>query len=461
MRAAVVASGRLVTITADLRNLARHITPAQSLLVGFTFITLAGTILLALPVASAGGFPTPFIDALFTSTSAVTTTGLIVVDTGSHYSLFGQIVVLALFQIGGLGYMTFVAMLVFLAGSRPSLAAGMTVEESIAGAHLGELKDFVKSVILFTAAFEVLGAVILSLYWASAFPAAQAVYLGLFHAVSAFCTAGFGLFSDSFMSYRDSLVINLTIAGVTIAGGIGFFVLRDLWTYLGKIFHRIRPRPLSTHTRLTLVVSAVLMIVGSALVFVAEPRPAPAGQRALDATFQALSASTTTGFNSVDIGRMSPTSLFGLIVLMFIGASPGGTGGGIKTTTLGVVLMSVVALWRGHEDADVFGRRLPLDTVYRALAIGLVATVLVTMDTLVLTATEQAPFLSILFEVVSAFGTVGLSMGLTPDLSIVGKLMISLTMLLGRLGPLAVGFALVARPKRAIFRCAQGRVFVG
>lgn len=439
-------------------------TPAQSLLAGFVLLTLAGSWLLTLPISSARDVRQPFVDSFFTATSAITTTGLVVVDTGSYYSLFGQLVILALFQIGGLGYMAFIVFLASLLGSRVSLRAGLTIEESLAGIRYGELKDFVKAVFLFTFALEGIGAVGLGLYWMRDLPAPRAFYQGLFHSVSAFCTAGFSLFADSFVSYRDSITVNILIACVTIAGGIGFFVLRDLLQYGSHAITDRRPRRLSVHTRLTLLVSIVLMLAGSVIVFVSERHTAPGlsvKQRALAASFQALSASTTTGFNSVDIARMTESSLFALIILMFVGAGPGGTGGGIKTTTLGVVLAAAIALLKGRQDVVAFRRRLPQDTVYRALTIGMVGTIWIVATALLLTATEGVPFLKILFEVVSALGTVGLSMGITANLTAFGKVVIAITMLAGRLGPLAVGFALVGRPRRVPFRWLEEKVFVG
>ncbi|HEV8353843.1 MAG TPA: potassium transporter TrkG [bacterium] len=438
-------------------------TPAQSLLLGFTVLTLFGAYLLTLRIASAEGVRQPFVDAVFTATSAVTTTGLIVVDTGSYYSTFGQWVILALFQIGGLGYMAFVAGIAFVVGSRVSPGAGLTIEESLAGARYGELKGFLKTVFLFTLLFEGIGTIGLSLVYARDFPVTKALALGFFHAVSAFCTAGFSLFADSFVRYRDSLTANIVVAIVTVAGGIGFFVLRDLLQFSYQALAGVRHPRLSVHTRLTLLVSGVLLLGGTVLVLIAE-RHLPGvtwSQRILTASFQAFSASTTTGFNSVDIGAMTATSLFAIVVLMFVGTGPGGTGGGIKTTTLGVVLAAALALLKGGQDPIAFKRRLPQDTVYRALAIGMVATAWITVVTLIMTSTEHADFLKILFEVVSALGTVGLSMGITPELSTTGKILLSLTMLAGRLGLLAVGFALVGRPRPVYFRYLEERVYIG
>ncbi len=442
----------------------RRVSPAQSLLLGFTALIVVGVSLLRLPIASRGGTVQPFVDALFTATSAVTTTGLVVVDTAGYYSLFGQVVILLLFQVGGLGYMAFIAFVALLMGRSLSLQAGLTLQESLAGVTASELREFVKSVFAYTLFFEGLGAVMLGAFWARDRPLEQALYLGLFHSVSAFCTAGFALFPDSFIANRDDVLVNLTIAVVSCGGAVGFFVLRDLTRYLPLLFTGRRPRRLTLHTKLALAAWIPLVVVGSAIFLVSEPGSLMGrafGERLAAASFQALSAGTTTGFNSVEIGKMTATSLFWLVIVMFVGSAPGGTGGGIKTTTLGTVVAAVVALLRGAQDTVVFGRRLPEDTVRRALTIGLLATVITASATLVLTATEQQPLLSILFEVVSALGTVGLSAGITPGLSTLGKLVLSITMLMGRLGPLAIGFALLGRPKAVPFRYAEERVFLG
>jgi trk system potassium uptake protein TrkH len=437
------------------------LTPAQSLAVGFAAITLIGAALLTTPLAAEGGKAVPFIDALFTASSAITTTGLVTVDTGGAYSTFGEVVVLLMFQLGGLGYMLFIAYFAHLLGTRLSLRTGLLVGETMAGATLGTLREFARSVLAFTVAFEVLGAIAYTAVFMDRFPFARAAYLGTFHSVSAFSTAGFGLFADSFMGYRHALAVHVITLLVTFAGGIGFFVLGDAYGFtMRKVRRQGRPR-LTTHTKLALAVSALLMAGGALIVLLIEPHTASVGRRVLDATFQAFSASTTTGFNTIDIGKMAPASLFTLILLMFIGTGPGGTGGGIKVTTFGVVVAAVAALLRGEQDAVVFKRRLGLDTVTRALALGMLGTVIVVAATMVLTVTERAPFLSLLFETTSAFGTVGLSAGITSSLTPVGKVLISVIMLVGRLGPLAVGFALVGKPRRQRFRYVEGEVFVG
>lgn len=445
-------------------RLRRKLTPSRSLLLGFSSLIVGGTVLLHLPVASRGQVAQPWVDALFTATSAVTTTGLAVVDTGSFYSLFGQLVVLALLQIGGLGYMAFIAFAALMIGRKLSVRTGHTLQESIAGLQPGEFTDFVRSIFLLTFLCEAAAALVLGLYWTPQFGASRAFYLGVFHAVSAFCTAGFSLFSDSFMAYRDVPLVNVTIAAVTIPAALGFLVLRDLQRYLVALARGVWPRRLSLHTKLTLTVSTALLVFGMGGILVGEAH-AYSGlslwQKSAAVSFQALSAATTTGFNSVDVGAMTGTSLFAIVILMFVGASPGGTAGGIKTTTLGTIFCTVTALLRGNEDAVAFGRRIPEDTVHRALTIGLLAAVVVTVDTLVLSATEKGSFLEVLFEVVSALGTVGLSAGITTSLSTPGKLILSATMLIGRLGPLAIGFALLARPSAPRIRYAEERIFIG
>jgi trk system potassium uptake protein TrkH len=442
------------------RFISLELAPAQSLAFGFALITLLGAVLLATPLA-AQDTRVPFIDALFTACSAITTTGLITVNTGGAYSTFGEVIILLMFQVGGLGYMLFIAYFAHLLGTRLSLRTGLLVGETLAGSRLGTLKEFARSVLIFTAAFEVLGAAVYAGVFAERFPLPRAMYLGVFHAVSAFSTAGFSLFADSFVVYRFMPVIHLVTLLVTFAGGIGFFVLGDLYGFAMRTAKREgRPR-LTVHTKLALFVSILLIVAGSLVLLAVEPHNGPLSTRVMDATYQAISASTTTGFNTMDIGKMAPASLFAIILLMFIGTGSGGTGGGIKVTTFGVVVASVLALLRGEKDTVIFRRRMPLDTVYRALSLGMLATVVVVVVTTVLTVTEHAPFLAILFETTSALGTVGLSAGITSSLSPIGKVLISVTMLIGRLGPLVVGFAIVGKPRRPRFRYVEGEVFVG
>ncbi len=446
-------------------RLDRHLlSPSQSLATGFAVITIVGALLLQLPVASTAGERQRFADAFFTASSAVTTTGLGVVDTGTYYSLFGQLVIFALFQLGGLGYMVFIALVAFVAGQRLSVRVGITLQESIAGLERSQQREFVRCVFVYTIVCEALGALLLTLHWLPQYSVPRALYYGVFHSVSAFCTAGFALFSTSFISDRDNVLVNVTIGAVTLAGAVGFFVLRDLVTYVRMAANQQYPRRLSLHTRIVLASSLGLALAGTVFIVLLEP-PELAGaawpQRVASASFQALSASTTTGFNSVDVGAMRATSLLALIILMFIGASPGGTGGGIKTTTFAAIVLDAVAVLRGGEDAVAWRRRLSQQTVRRAVVITSLALLLVALDLLVLTVTERASFLQLLFEVTSAFATVGLSTGITGSLTVVGKWVIAITMLVGRVGPLAIGFALLSRPQHARVRYADDQLFIG
>jgi len=446
-----------------LRTLARRLTPAQSLVLGFGIITLAGAVLLALPASSATGSGTSLVDALFTSASAVSTTGLVVVDTGSHFSSLGQAIVLLLIQVGGLGYMVFFAALAYVAGHRVSLSTRMRLADSLVGARPNELRRFTAAVVLFTIGFELLGTVALAAVWWSELPPLRAAYLGLFHSISAFCTAGFGLFADSFTSWRDDPLVNSTVAVVTFAGGIGFFVLREVTGRLAARFRGRRPPPMSMHTRLALGFSAALMAGGAAALWAVDPLLRGLSPRSgfYAATFQAFSAATTTGFNTVDIAALSPAGQLVLVVLMFVGASPGGTGGGVKTTVLALLLVAASASIRGREEMLVRGQRIPLHVIVRGLAVAMLGASVVVLGTMMLCLTEQGSFLPLLFEATSAFGTVGLSTGVTPHLSILGRLIISGVMFVGRVGPLAVGFALLGRQNPHPVRHPVGRLWVG
>lgn len=446
-----------------LQKFFRFFTPIRLLVIGYIFTTLILASLLTLPIASSKGVSQPFIDALFVATSGISTTGLTVVDVGSFYSLFGQIVLLIDFQIGGIGYMTFYVFLVYILNVKLPLKMGLVGRESLLGASLsGEVAKFFTLVVIFTFSFEFIGAAVLSSYWVHEFSLPHAIYLGIFHSVSAFCTAGFSLFPD-LVPYQGSVVVNLVIDLLSILGGIGFYVLYDIYALSKKTIKRERPRQLSAHSKLAMLVTIIVLFIGAGVILISEKWPPSTilGHRLLASSFQAISASTTDGFNTIDIGTLGYTSLFILIVLMFIGSSPGGTGGGIKTTTLGIMLLSIWSLYRGKSDVNIFKRRIPDETIHRSFAIFLSFVLMLTIDMFVLTTTENASFLQILFETTSALGNTGLSMGITPDLGIVGKIFLIITMFIGRIGPLAIGFSLFGAPKTEPFKYTEGEVLVG
>lgn len=359
--------------------------------------------------------------------------------------------------------MVLIAFAAYAIGKRLSPPGVKVLRESISGISFETAKRFAQLTVVFTFLFEFAGALILCLYWMRQFPVGRSIYLGIFYSISGFCTAGFGLLSDNLCSCKRSLVVNSTVSLICIAGGIGFFVLIETYDFLGKVARHRHPRRLSMHTRLAVITSMILMVGGAGAIFFAERGPARGafGDRLLASVFQSVSASTTTGYNTVDIGAMSSTSLFVMILLMFVGASPGGTGGGIKTTTFAVMLLSLLAQWRGQKEVVTSWRRISDDALRKASAVALSAVLLVVSVTLVLTVSEKASFLQVLFEVVSGFGNVGLSTGITPSLTSVGKVMITLIMLAGRVGPLAIGFALVGRPDSSRVSYPRGEVYVG
>lgn len=447
-----------------LRNGFNLITPYQVLVLGYAIVTLIGAILLCLPIASAQGRHQPFVDSLFVATSGISTTGLTPVDIGSYYNRFGQVVLLCIFQIGGVGYMTFVVFLTYFLGVRLPLTTRLLARESLPGPNLRILEKFFLVVVAFTLIFEAGGAAILTRFWSKEFPIGRALYLGIFHSVSAFCTAGFGLLPNGLAGYRDSAVVNLTIIIVSIAGGIGFFVLYDLCSFLIKVIKRQRPRRLSVHSKLAVIITAAVMLTGTFIVLAAEKWPdnLRLPGKLMISAFQAVSASTTDGFNTIDIGAMTPMALTFLMLLIFVGASPGGTGGGIKTTTLGVIICFLWSQLKGRDShVNIFEREVPAGTVHKAFAILSWFGIIVLVDMIILSATEKASYLQILFEAVSALGNTGLSTGITAGLTTAGKIVLIITMFIGRIGPLTAGYFLVGRQKPLLYEYATEDVFVG
>jgi trk system potassium uptake protein len=424
-------------------------------------------VLLELPWASATGTRLPLVDAMFTATSAVCVTGLIVLDTPHAFSPFGHAVILGLIQAGGLGYMTLSTLLASALGRRVTLQERMALKEGLNAYAPGEVLRFARGVLLLTLVFEAVGAVVLTLRWWPEHGFWQGAWLGTFHAVSAFNNAGFSLFSDSLMGYASDATVLLTVSGLVIAGGLGFFTLTELAGY------RRGTVPLSTHTRLVLSATAVLLVGATLAIFLLEHRnPAtlgsmPAGGAWLAAWFHAVMP-RTAGFNAIAVGACAAPTLFVMMILMFIGAAPGGTAGGVKISTFAVTVAALWATVRGELDVVIFRRRIPPETVARAFFICLIAFLAMNVVAGVLLVTERRDLLRTLFESVSAFATVGLSMGegesplsLAGHFSRSGQLVLAAMMFAGRIGPLTVAFALAHRLRHSHVRYPEGKVLIG
>lgn len=444
----------------------RHwrLTPYQILSLGFACLILGGAFLLTFPLATNSGKGTPFIDALFTATSAVCVTGLVTVDTGTHYSVFGQTVIILLIQAGGLGLMTMSTLFALLVGKRIQLRERLLMKESLNQLTMAGVVRLTRYIIISTLLIEFIGGTILAVRWFGDF-GWQGVYFGYWHAVSSYCNAGFDLFGpvlgqfNSLTSYVDDVTVNLTVSTLILFGGIGFGVLYDVWAT--RCFSR-----LALHSKIVLVTSAILIMVGMGLILAFEwsnPEtlaPLTLKGKLLAGYFQSVTP-RTAGFNTIDIGKMQNETLFLIVIMMFIGASPASTGGGIKTSTFAVLLLAIWAMIRGRSDAECFERRISKEFVYKAFSVMFLAFLLVTVVTMALAITEKAPFLNILFEATSAFGTVGLTTGITPGLSTAGKLWLILTMFAGRLGPVTVALALAMRIRKAQLQYPEGKTLIG
>jgi trk system potassium uptake protein len=387
----------------------RQLSPPQLLATGMAGVILVGTLLLALPLSGAGGMSVGWSAAFFTSTSAVCVTGLIVVDTPVAFSGFGQAVILLLIQIGGLGYMTLSTFIAVVIGRRVSMNEQVSLQESLNLDSRRDVARFALTVIKVTLAFELIGATILWVRWWPQFGAGDAAWLGLFHAVSAFNNAGFSLFSMNLMDWRGDLIINLTIMVLIVAGGIGYLVLTEIGQYRER-------RSLSVHTRFVLILSASLIVLGAAGLYLVERGNAgtlggiPRLEAVLAALFQSVSA-RTAGFNTIDMNALSAPAYLLLLILMFIGGAPGGTAGGIKVSTFGVTVMALWGTIRGFSEPHVLRRRIPADVVARAFFISLIAFLSLNLVAGALLVMEGTDLLRTLFESASAFGTVGLSTG--------------------------------------------------
>jgi len=462
----VVAGLRIVVGEFPVRRVLHRLElqPAQTVAVGFVGAILAGTLALSLPLAVERIEEVSLLDALFTAASAVTVTGLIVYDPGTFHTPFGQVVLLALIQLGGIGTMAASASLVVLAGRRLRLRRSVALQESMDIDTLADVRAQLKTIVAFTLLAEGLGAAALYLAWRGRTGIEAPAFAAVFHAISAFCNAGFSTFATGLAGLRDDVTTNLVMMALIVVGGLGFPVLRVLGSAAGRVWSGRRVPLLTLHARMALLTSGILLAGGAAGVALFEWRAALApldwGRRALAAAFLSVTA-RTAGFNTVDTSLLGPATLWLLMVLMFVGGSPGSTAGGVKTTTVATAVATLWATLMGRSGVDAFRRTIPEEQVNKALALIGVAGATVVLAIIALLATQAGNPAALTFEAVSAFGTVGLSMGVTPTLDAWGKLVVIATMFVGRTGPLTLGFALAARARRRHIVYPPEKVMIG
>jgi len=404
-----------------------------------------------------------FVNAFFTATSATCVTGLVVVNTATHWSIFGKAVIAVLIQIGGLGVMTMTAMISFFIGKKISLKTRVLIMEERSVDELQGVVRLTKNILLYTFLMELFGALLLSLVFIKDYGVLKGIGFSIFHAISSFCNAGFDLIGNSMINYVDNPIITLAVCGLVVVGGIGYFVLWDI--HVSKKF-----RMLTLHSKLVLIITGLLLFIGTGLFFLLEyNNPGTIG--ALDlpgkvnaSIFQAVNP-RTAGFNSIPLENLRMATAVITVILMFIGGSPVSTAGGIKTTTIGVLIISFYNLFKGKRDFEVFERRILPETTIRAAAILLISLFLIMIVSTILSVTEETSgfdFLDILYETVSAFGTVGLSRGITSALSTAGKLVVSMLMFVGRVGPITVAYALLRQNKFiGNYTYPEGKVIIG
>ncbi|MFA5015748.1 MAG: TrkH family potassium uptake protein [Actinomycetota bacterium] len=417
---------------------------AKQVFLGFVIAIILGSLLLMIPKMTQSG-RISYIDALFTSTSAVCVTGLIVQSTPTYFTDLGKIVILILIQIGGLGIMTIGSIFGLILGRKIHIRDKFYINTSFGSKQPFSASKFFIVIAGTTFTIEFIGFIIMTLifYFKHAFPFKTSMTFSLFHTISAFNNAGFSLLSNSFESFSSDIPLNLILMALIVLGGIGFPVISEIIT-----FRRIRH--FSLHAKVVMTATAILILIGAIMFFTLEfnnPESianVPLSTKILASFFQSITA-RTAGFNTMKISMLNPATIFILILLMFIGASPGGTGGGIKTTTFAAVAASGLSSIRGRSEVTLFKRKLPSSVVHRALIVTIVAAVLVIISTIGILAFEKYSLKEVLFEVVSAFGTVGLSTGITPQLSLASKIILILTMFIGRIGIITLSLAIAIR----------------
>lgn len=434
----------------------------QVLVFGFIVLIMVGAMLLSMPIASQNGKSTNFMDCLFVSTSATCVTGLVTVDTGTHWNYIGKTIILILMEIGGLGFMSISTLIALLVGRRITLQERIVIQESLNSFKLQGIVKLSKYILLFTFSTQLLGAISLSTQFIPQFGIGKGIYYSIFHSISAFCNAGIDLMGNykSLTSYYDNTVVMVTIMSLIIIGGLGFYVWREIYEYK-------HTKKLSTHSKVVIHTTICLLIVGSILMYFFEVKNVNTignmgtKGKILSSIFAAVTP-RTAGFNSISTSDMTRGGKFLTMILMLIGGSPGSTAGGLKTTTIAILIMTIVSVVRGRSDTEIYKRRISKATVYRAFAILGIAICFLVAATMILCITEKGDSLeAIIYEVISAFGTVGLTLGITPGLSEIGKLVIIVTMYCGRVGLLTVVVALAKKDAANTIRYPEDKILIG
>lgn len=455
----------------------KHHNPTRTIILGFFVVICIGTFLLNLPIASKNGQSIGLIDAFFTATSAVCVTGLTVVNTLAHWTTFGKVVIIFLIQIGGLGFMTIVTLVFILAKKKITLKERMLIQESLNQNSMQGMVRLVVNIIKGTAILEGIGAIILSFVFIPHYGSVKGVLYGVFHSISAFCNAGFDIIGEtSLMPYVGNFWINFVVMFLIFMGGLGFTVWMDLLKSVrlkrdNRFNLKYSLRKLSLHSKLVLTVSPLLIIGGAVFFFICEYSNAktmgqlPFGEKIL-ASFMQSVTSRTAGYFSIDQGGMTYASKFMTVILMFVGGSPAGTAGGIKTVTLSVLIIAVISVIKGSSTTHFYGKNIAFETLQKALAIFFISLTAVVGITMILTFTEknsifQHEFLDLLFETVSALGTVGVSTGITPYLSIPGRIVIAIAMFMGRIGPISIAVALARKQRKDLIDYPEEKIMVG
>ncbi len=448
----------------DTIYIKKHLSSSQIIIFGFLSIILIGTILLMLPFSSTTGQWTGFLEALFTSTSAVCVTGLIVFDTATHWSFFGQLIILILIQIGGMGVVTVAVAIATISGKKISLMQRSTMQEAISAPKIGGIVKLTNFILKTTLFIELVGVILMFPVFLKDFGLKKGIWYSIFHSISAFCNAGFDLMGirqsfSSLVTYQSNIIINIVIMLLIIIGGIGFLTWMDIYVNKQKV------KKYHMQSKVILMMTGFLIIIPTIFFFFFEFsndiwNNLSFGEKILGSFFQAVTP-RTAGFNTVDLNLFSEAGKMVMILLMLIGGSPGSTAGGMKTTTMAVLILTMFAIFKKKEDTNCFGRRIANETIKQALAILLMYFLLFLSGAICISMIEKLPIITCLFETASAIGTVGLTLGITPSLTVFSKLILINLMFFGRVGGLTLAFATFSEKHRINAKLPKEKITVG